>query len=207
MLGVRVLWNPKDIQALLRAGDLLTDTEGSRRATERVRADPEAACRIEERYSPEGISLAWLSRFPSGTLGADYRAHMVRHGLDFYSTRASSAASDRAYVRERVRETHDILHAVLGYDISIAEEAGLNAFLMVQFALPIPTLIVAGALIHTLFKQPSDLPAVIDKILEGCRLGRCAKNALSMKWEEQFDRPTEEIRRELGLPAKANEAA
>lgn len=201
--ALRILRDPKDIRALLKLGDLLSETEAFRFAADRLLRDPAVSRLAEERYSPGFPSIETLRGMPEGSLGQAFAAHMELNGLSPYPRSSRDSPDGRVYLRERQREIHDILHAVLGYGIDVADEAALNAFLMAQCPIPISTLIVAGSVIQTVFKNPNRLPSHLERIAEGWKIGKSARTPFAIRWEECWARPVTEMRHELLGPAPA----
>ena len=60
---------------------------------------------------------------------------------------------DLAYIQQRYRELHDVLHALLGYDISVAEEIAVKWYEMVQTGLPGTSLSAFGGPLNLLIVQ------------------------------------------------------
>jgi|GEM_PF-1842644 ubiquinone biosynthesis protein COQ4 len=189
--SLKILIIPKDITSILRLGDLLTDTKAFDHCLQRAKSDICARQLIGERYSQGGISVETIKHSPAGTLGAAVLEHMRKFKLDSYGLIMKSGVSERVYLRERQREIHDILHCVFDLDIEIKDEAKLNAIVMAQVYSPIATLIVAGSVIHTLFKSPNELPILIDSIIDGVEIGRRSVSIFSIKWEELMFEPLE----------------
>lgn len=187
--SLKILIIPKDITSILRLGDLLTDTKAFDHCLLRAKSDIGARQLIGERYTQGGILVETIKHAPAGTLGAAVLAHMEKYNLNSYGLIMKSGVSERVYLRERQREIHDILHCVFDLDIEIKDEAKLNAIVMAQVYSPIATLIVSGSMIHTLFKSPSDLPVLVDSIIEGVEIGRRSASIFSIKWEELMFEP------------------
>lgn len=198
-LSLRILFRPEDIQSILKLGDLTTDTEGFKLYLSKALKDPEAYQLIEQRYSKGGFKMDELAKAPEGSLGAALYKHMTDFKLDPYHIAIQPGYSQGIYLRERQREIHDILHSVYGLGIDVKDEAQLNAIVMAQVFSPIATLIVAGSLIHTLFKTPSDLPALFEAIVNGFQQGKASKNVFSVKWEELMDQPLSLVRQSIRL--------
>lgn len=187
--SLKILIIPKDITSILKLGDLLTNSNAFDQSLERAKNDLGARQLIGERYTEGGIVMDVIKNAPSGTLGAAVLEHLRKFNLNSYGVSMKSDVSERIYLRERQREIHDILHCVFDLDIEIKDEAKLNAIVMAQVYSPISTLIVAGSVIHTLFKTPNELPQLIDSIVDGIEIGRRSASIFSIKWEELMLQP------------------
>ena len=69
---------------------------------------------LTDRYEPAPYNLRELAGLPLGTLGHAYGTHMLENNLspDFYESLEST--SDAAYIRNRLYQTHDIVHVLCG---------------------------------------------------------------------------------------------
>jgi ubiquinone biosynthesis protein Coq4 len=189
--ALKILIVPKDITSILKLGNLLTETRAFDHCLSLAKSDQGARQLIDERYTRGGIVVETIKQAPKGTLGAAVLEHMNKFKLDPYELFMASEVNERIYLRERQREIHDILHCVFNLSIEIKDEAKLNAIVMAQVYSPIATLIVAGSVIHTLFKSPEALPKLIDAIIDGVEIGRKSASIFSIKWEELMYQPLE----------------
>jgi ubiquinone biosynthesis protein COQ4 len=91
-------------------------------------------------YPPLFTDYERLRALPPGTLGREYVRDLDERGIDpvelarlteaAYAARAFSA--EHAYVRDRVRDTHDLFHTLLGCGIDVVGEAGVLGFTFAQ---------------------------------------------------------------------------
>jgi ubiquinone biosynthesis protein COQ4 len=158
------------------------------------------------RITSETTSLAALRALPESTLGRTYADHLDRCGLDLDAlsvpvTRGRDAEAN--YLLERVRQTHDVWHAVLGLGAAGHEEVLVHAFQWPQLRMPYSALVVSfGTLKHLVGERRW---ATLRRALPGAyRAGRRAAPLLPVYWERRWEQPLEALRRELRVtPAAA----
>lgn len=147
-----------------------------------------------------------LRRLPEGSLGRAYLAFMEWEGISAEGIVAASeegrsapleqAAPDEAYFEQRMRDTHDLWHAVTGYRGDVLGEAALLGFSLAQTENPAIALIVLAALFKT-----RGAPEARKLIVDGFRRGRRASWLIDMEWEALLALPVEEVRARLGVDA------
>lgn len=164
---------------------------------------------LDERYLPQPYTLDALSRCAPGTLGHGYRKHMIENDLrpDFFDP--IDPSDDFAYSRLRLYQTHDLWHVVLGYPTSVLGEAGIVGFYLGHFehhmgdhagsAAAFSAILAGGLVLHAALFRPDRITHFFRAIIEGWHRGQAAAPFFTVRWEEQWDRPLESIRRELGV--------
>jgi ubiquinone biosynthesis protein COQ4 len=166
--GVRILATRPDIVPLLAARDAL-------------RALPEGS--VGRAYlafvESEGIS-------PEGILEADAEGRTGRVQLP----------DAQRYLHQRMRDTHDLWHAITGYRGDVLGEAGLLAFTLAQSWNFGVALIVGLGLVKT-----SGNKEARRVIVEGYRRGRRAAWFPAQEWETLLGRPVSEVREQLHVGA------
>lgn len=147
-----------------------------------------------------------LARLPVGSLAHTYLAFLdsekisaagiVRASEDGSVARATSAAArpDIGWLRDRMRDTHDLWHAVTGYKGDVLGEAALLGFILAQTHSPGVGLIVAAILMKT--RGDRDARRLI---LDGFERGRRAQFLPAIEWESLLARPIGEVRALLGV--------
>jgi ubiquinone biosynthesis protein COQ4 len=196
-LAIKLLLFPEDLQTLIKLGDIFTGLPAYESALKQVKLDTNAETLINERYSPGIPSIEELRNFPKDTLGYAYYAHLSKNNIAPYVSRPCIRDSDRLYLRERQREIHDILHAVLDVGIDIPDEGKLNSMFMVKGASPFTTILVVGSFLHFIFKKPTELPKLIENVRAGWEIGAKSKSPFAVRWEEQFEKPIEQVRKDF----------
>lgn len=189
-----------------RTDDLLTGEEISSVSrmpalAHMMRATVEGRAILAERprITSATVDLAALRRSQPGTLGRTWTDHMDRCGLDIdaLSTPVTRGQDDEAnYTLERVRQTHDIWHAVLGLGIEGYEEVLVHAFQWSQLRMPYSALVVTfGALKHVIGE--ARWPILRHALRDASLAGREAAPLLSVHWERHWEEPLDQLRRRL----------
>jgi ubiquinone biosynthesis protein COQ4 len=143
-----------------------------------------------------------LEALPAGSVGRGYldfvdsegisadglvQASEVEHGA------AWQADGDMLFLRDRMRDTHDLWHTVTGYKGDLVGEGALLAFSFAQTWNPgVGFIITAG------FLKGREI-GVRRQILRGLSRGLRAEWLPAVEWEKQLARPLAEVRRELRL--------
>jgi ubiquinone biosynthesis protein COQ4 len=142
-----------------------------------------------------------LRRLPPGSLGRAYldfveSENISAAGIKDADARGRAHADERppviAYLHQRLRDTHDLWHAVTGYRGDVLGETALLGFILAQTHNPGVALIVAIGLYKTL-GSPSARALIVD----GFRRGRRAAWLPEQPWETMLALPVEEVRRRL----------
>jgi ubiquinone biosynthesis protein COQ4 len=184
------------VEALTEA---LLHTPSYELAAQQLRRDPGCAALIDARWIPEPHDLPQLAALPEGSLGQAYAAAVTRLGYDPNLHAGMEASSEALYVELRLSQTHDLWHLLTGFDSSLAGEIGLQAFHLGQFPYPLAALLIAEALISTTLTDPGQLPALVEALHTGLAVGRRTRPLFAQRWEEGWEKPLEQWRRELNL--------
>jgi ubiquinone biosynthesis protein COQ4 len=151
---------------------------------------------------------AALSRLPDGSLGRAYLDFVERENITAEGIRE---ASERGYnshdqygapydwVSARMRDTHDLWHAVTGYHGDVLGESALLAFYLGQTFNPGIALIVAIGLAKSSRAADGDVARKL--ILDGYRRGKKAAWLVGLEWETLLDKQVSAVREQLSLEA------
>jgi ubiquinone biosynthesis protein Coq4 len=124
---------------------------------------------------------------------------MKKMGFDPNLHAGMTAKSDAEYIELRLSQTHDLWHIITGFDTSLVDEIGLQAFHLPQFPYPLATMLVANSLISTTLKEPELLPQLLAAIVQGFQMGQTAKLLFAQKWEEGWEKPLTQWQSELNI--------
>ena len=158
---------------------------------------PDVVPLLEDRGALRGL--------PEGSLGRAYLAFLESEnisaaGIQDADARGRSHPRDLppnlAYLHHRMRDTHDLWHAVTGYKGDVLGETALLAFTLAQTGNPGIGILVAAGLYKTL-----GAPAARALIVEGFRRGRRAAWFPEQPWESMLALPVAEVRARLGVGA------
>ena len=159
---------------------------------------------VRPQLIPVLADRAALRQMPEGSLAHAYLRFVESEGItadglvaasDASRSRLLGKGSELEFVANRMRDTHDLWHAVTGYQGDILGEASLLAFNVPQ------TRNVGVALIAILgFTRVRRLSAW-RVIAGGLRSGARARSLPPVHWEALLPLPLEEVRARLGIRA------
>jgi ubiquinone biosynthesis protein COQ4 len=148
---------------------------------------------------------AALARLPEGSLGRAYLDFVTRENISADGIRAAgdkgmthdvALPAPLDFVHARMRDTHDLWHAAVGYHGDVLGETALLAFTFAQTWNPAIALILAIGLSKT-----RGAPEARAVILDGFRRGLRAAWFPAQPWESMLSMPVDEVRRRLNLDA------
>jgi ubiquinone biosynthesis protein COQ4 len=146
-----------------------------------------------------------LRQLPDGSLGRAYLAFVESENIsadgilaaDMEGRVGKATFTERhIYLHQRMRDTHDMWHAVTGYKGDVLGEAALLGFTLAQSWNVGIALIVGIGLAKTI-----GAPEARRLIVEGYRRGKAAKWFPAVEWEKLLARPVGEVRAELDVGA------
>ncbi|MGD0527322.1 MAG: Coq4 family protein, partial [Polyangiaceae bacterium] len=141
-------------------------TEVLEKMAEFFSRDPRGAQAIRDKHRVR-FDLAELDALPPGTLGRVFADHMRKNGLDPAAIPTLAAGDDLEFLRAHLYETHDIWHAVTGYDTDVAGELGLQAFYAAQAPGGLPWMLLAMGFLNTALYEMDDRERRFDAIARG----------------------------------------
>jgi ubiquinone biosynthesis protein COQ4 len=151
---------------------------------------------------PVLVDRARLRSLPANSLGRAYLRFCDQYGITADGLIAASREGDvgacseeEEFVRARMRDIHDLIHVVTGYQTDLAGEASVLAFTVAQTKNPGIALIVLLA-----YLRPRGEHGFIRPLLrQAFARGRRANWLPAADWEALLERPLDEVRRELGV--------
>jgi ubiquinone biosynthesis protein Coq4 len=196
---VSIVKDPNNTNGVFEMAEGFRDARVYQKTIAFAKSRPGCAPMFEQRYVSQTPDVDALARLPEGTLGNAFAQHLRTNNLkpDFYPEIEPN--DDLAYMILRMRQTHDIWHTVTGFGTDVAGEVGLQAFGAAQLHNPLASLLVGGGLFQTLWRG-GDADRVMDEVARGWRMGRTAKTFFAQRWEEGWDRPLSQWRKELNVP-------
>jgi ubiquinone biosynthesis protein COQ4 len=166
------------------------DAHGRRLLAERPSIVPTLANRDALRAMPAGsLGRAYLAFVESEGITADGLVEASKEG----HTGVRAVGSDLEFIGDRMRDTHDLWHAVTGYKGDLLGEASLLGFILSQTANPGIGLIVLTGLFR--IRQID----AIGMIAGGIRRGAKARWLPAMDWESLLPLPLETVRSLLDI--------
>uniref|UniRef100_A0A2K5DNP4 Ubiquinone biosynthesis protein COQ4 homolog, mitochondrial n=1 Tax=Aotus nancymaae TaxID=37293 RepID=A0A2K5DNP4_AOTNA len=160
---------------------------------DQMRRDPEGAQILQERpwISTSTLDLGKLRSLPEGSLGREY--------LHTQAPTRFVDDEELAYVIQRYREVHDMLHTLLGMPTNILGEIMVKWFEAVQTGLP---MCILGALFGPIQLSAQSLQVLISELIPwAIQNGRKAPCLLNLYYERRWEQPLRALREELGITA------
>jgi ubiquinone biosynthesis protein Coq4 len=204
----RLARNPQATKYVFMIGDTQDNIGESERLLGRY-PDPFKSSALEalwqSRYSAKRYDLDELVKLPAHTLGGAYARHMRQNELsvDYYQEKAPR--NRLQFMRQRMRQTHDIWHVLTGFGTDEFEEVGIQGFYAGQFTSSMSAIIGAGAFLKSILRCRFDeLQKHMDSFCEGYCAGKRAENLLAVKWEELWGESVDSLRRRyrIDLPGR-----
>ena len=205
LLLFRFIKNPKDNGAIFKVSALYNHPAWAI-AVDYTKSLPGVDALVKEKYLANPMhDLKALEKLPPGTLGYEYAKHMIENNFspDFYPR--IKPDSDLNYIRQRANESHDVWHVVTGISTDSIGEVELLSLDLAQTRWPLASFVIGAALITTTLRHPDRIDDLGTAIMRGWILGKKMKPLMAYKWEQMWEQPLSDVRKELGVPeAKAS---
>jgi ubiquinone biosynthesis protein COQ4 len=185
------------------------DAGGIDRLHARMVATPRGRALLAERPSllPVLRDRQRLAAMPEGSLGRTYLAFCDREEItagglveaSHFDEAEDTFDEELRYIADRMRDSHDLWHVVVGCRTDLAGELAILAFTTAQTeSLGVGVLTLAGY--ARSFTLPSELGGEGRRLVKAAfaRARRAAWLPVA-RWEALMDRPLDEVRRELDL--------
>jgi ubiquinone biosynthesis protein Coq4 len=175
------------------------------RCLTKVRNEPASAKVLEERYMGEDYDFEKMLKMHPHSLGWTYAKVLTALGYDPNFYRLREIESDVDYITHRVRKTHDLHHILTGFSFDDYGEMGVISVTFGQIAYaPFTLMALLGSFLSyvTDAKSPeidNQLEYNFDTASAGIQIARQANPLFPVKWEENLDRPIDELRSELNI--------
>ncbi|KIG12170.1 hypothetical protein DB30_01853 [Enhygromyxa salina] len=167
-----------------------------------ARARPEVEAQLDRvrGYAPP-VDLDALAQLPDGTLGREYLRFLQSNKLHpiVLTGNCDPEMVARNAFTVRYAIIHDMVHVLTGFDASWPGEVGVWAFVGGQNYSAGFRLTAIVALLFAPLRCPLRLGAAWRSFRRGWGIGKRAKLLLAVRLEDEFARPLDELRAELGL--------
>lgn len=197
----RIVRDPNQLAEVFKLSDSLNESHISQRLVRGLRAD-EAVARALDARKRVLVDLPALSLLPRGTLGRTYAEFMRANGLVPDALPRLPAKDDGEFLRAHLYETHDMWHAITGFESDVAGELGLQAFYAAQIDGPLAPAILAAGLLNTALFKLDERNARVDAIARGWQGGRHARPLFGFDYASSWAKPIGEVRASLGIPVE-----
>lgn len=195
--GLRLLLNPRDTRQVFVLASAV-DRPRLSVLLAHLKELPEGRALLEARAAidSKSVDFARLRGLPAHTLGGAYARMLEREQLDPDLFQPPPLLSpELAYVAQRVRQSHDLWHVLTGLSTSIPDEVALQAFTRAQLHNNTSRLIVVfGTLFYGLRYPQMRRHARVWQ-----RAGSRCTFLLTVRWEELWEVPLDQLREQLGL--------
>jgi ubiquinone biosynthesis protein COQ4 len=205
-LFARAMWRSildSNETAELMIVEEISSINSAERALAMLEASEEGRAMLAERprVSSSDIDFGALRRMPEGSLGRCFIEHVETCGInpDFLVKPMTHARSPEAnYVIERIMQTHDIWHVVIGVGTQAYEEVLFHAFQWPQLRRPFSALILLfGVAKHFIGERRWSV--LRRNMPQAFRRGRTASALLCVYWERHWEEPLDDLRARLGV--------
>lgn len=197
---IALVRNPNQLQRVFALGDRLVEGDLFERMPW-LRGRTEIETLVSRPIRRLRCDRARLAALPPGTLGREYADFLTRHGLEPEALDHWSEGNGTLQrFRVHLESSHDVWHVITGFGTDVAGEIGLQAFYYAQLAAPLPLTLLSAGLLNGVLKggrRPST--DRVDQLVRGYLMGRRASSLTGVDWSQHWERPLDELRRELGV--------
>lgn len=198
----KLIRNPDDLPQVFTLVDALQGAslqrlydrfQSSAEGRELLKAEPDLVPLLTDRDA--------LRKMPAGSLAHAYLAFVESEGISAEGIVEAALKGERnaddhlSWVRDRMRDTHDLWHAVTGYRGDVLGELSILGFILAQNFHPGVLTILSAAFVKGWLREDAWL--VVDAYARGKRSAWLP----AVKWEELLPRPLEEVRALLKVGA------
>lgn len=201
----RALWalfeDPNDTEQAFLIG-LSANAHRFPRFIARIAVDENGARLLREQPSidTQHIDYDALRALPADTLGGAYVRFLDDNDLDPDLFQAPPhLPSMVAYISKRTRQSHDLWHVVTGYGTDVRGELALQAFTWKATGMPASALIAFGGALRFAFSK--GYRGLFLDVIDGARRGARSAFLPAVVWEDHFERPLADVRRDLDIDA------
>lgn len=188
-----------DLQSVADLVDNFAGSEPMTRSLERFRALPGGEALLQQAPPPLVLDLEALAKLPAGTLGHAVARVLGTLGYDPDFARSRPTDTPERWLIQRIATSHDIHHVVSGFGTLPEGESGVLAITAVQIGFPAFVVLNAAASFASFRLQNQRFALISEAIARGGAIGLASAPFCVQRWEEGWDRPLADWRRELGL--------
>ncbi|KAK9501202.1 hypothetical protein O3M35_002273 [Rhynocoris fuscipes] len=155
--------------------------------------------RIRPRINSQTVNLEYLSKLPDGTLGNIYHKFLVKNKVTPDSRLPVHFVDDvdLAFVMQRYREVHDLVHAILYMPTNMLGEVTVKWVEGIQTRLP---MCISGGLFGAVRLKPKQRQKYVTKYLPwAIRTGLDSKFLMNIFYERRWEQPISELHEELNI--------
>jgi ubiquinone biosynthesis protein Coq4 len=188
-----------DLRSVADLVDNFAGSEPMACSLARFRALPGGEALLQEAPPPLVLDLDALGSLPPGTLGHAVARVLGRLGYDPDFARSRPTDTEEQWLTQRIATSHDIHHVVSGFGTVPEGESGVLAITALQIGFPAFVVLNTAASFSTFRFQPERHGLMSEAIARGGAIGLACAPFCVQRWEQGWDRPLADWRRELGL--------
>nr|XP_023025329.1 ubiquinone biosynthesis protein COQ4 homolog, mitochondrial [Leptinotarsa decemlineata] len=151
------------------------------------------------RINTKTVDVAYLGSLPEGTLGKTYSNFLLKNEVTPDSRVPVQFVDDieLAYVLQRYREVHDLIHTVLQMPTNMLGEVTVKWVEAIQTTLP---MCIGGAIFGPIRLKPKQRQLYLHYYLPwACKTGATANFLLNIYFEKRWEQPIHEFFREVNI--------
>ncbi len=189
------------LQHIFKLSEALEDTFLGKDECVFLKKDVRITKLYETNYKPIMPDLSKLSKLPRGTLGNVYSTNLLNEGFTpdaIFNIDPYPINSFKEFCLHRFWQTHDIVHAITGFDVNAEGEQGVMAYQYANCRSPVSLALIIGGIFK--FIQRGKAETALGAIARGLDLGLKANPVIGIKLEEYWERSIDDIREELNIP-------
>jgi len=155
--------------------------------------------RDRPRINSSTIDIKLLESYPEGTLAQVYTSFLKANDVspDTRSPVRFVDDPDLAYVMQRYREIHDLVHAILGMPTNMLGEVTVKWVEALQTGLP---MCVGGAVFGAMRLKAKNRATYLERLLPwAIRIGTTSRFLMNVYYENRWHQDIDELRKELDL--------
>ncbi|XP_030390984.1 ubiquinone biosynthesis protein COQ4 homolog, mitochondrial isoform X3 [Gopherus evgoodei] len=183
---------------------VLGETTGSsalRSLRDKMKHDPEGYQILQERprIRLSTLDVTGLRGLPDGTFGREYVRFLDSNRVSPDTRMPVKFVDDEelAYVIQRYREVHDLMHTLLGMPTNMLGEVVVKWFEAVQTGLP---MCILGAVFGPVRLSARKLQILTTELVPwAVQSGRNASCVLNFYYENRWEQTVESLREEIGI--------
>ncbi|XP_040298312.1 ubiquinone biosynthesis protein COQ4 homolog, mitochondrial isoform X2 [Bufo bufo] len=182
---------------------VLGETTGAlalQKLRETMSKDPEGVQILQERprIRMSNLDIERFRELPDGTFGREYVRFLDVNHVTPDTRMPVKFVDDEelAYVAQRYREVHDLMHTLLGMPTNMLGEVVVKWFEAVQTGLPMCML---GAVFGPLRLSARRKKKLMELVPWAVQTGRNARCVLNFYYEKRWEQTVESLREEIGV--------
>ncbi|KAM8934341.1 ubiquinone biosynthesis protein COQ4 homolog, mitochondrial [Pelodytes ibericus] len=177
-----------------------TGTEALRNLRDQMRRDHEGIQILQERprIRISTLDIQRMREMPDDTFGREYVRFLDVNRVTPDTRMPVKFVDDEelAYVAQRYREVHDLMHTLLGMPTNMLGEVVVKWFEAVQTGLP---MCVLGAVFGPLRLNTKRMKRLVELIPWAVQNGRRARCVLNVYYEKHWEQSVQSLRGEIGI--------